>query len=40
MNEKSHSPAKRASVAAPLLITLLCASISTSQSPAPAEAIR
>ena len=38
MNEKSHSPAKRASVALPLLITLVCASISTSQSPAPAEA--
>jgi uncharacterized protein len=38
MNEKSHSPAKRASVALPLLITLFCASISTSQSPAPAEA--
>ncbi len=38
MNEKSHSLAKRASVAAALLITLLCASISTSQSPAPAEA--
>ena len=38
MNEKSHSPAKSASVALPLLITLFCASISTSQSPAPAEA--
>src|SRR5262249_11169707 len=38
MNKTSCSPAKGARVALPLLITLLCASISTSQSPAPAEA--
>jgi uncharacterized protein len=37
MNKTSCSPAKIARVALPLLIALLCASISTSQSPAPAE---
>jgi len=38
MNKTSCSPAKIARVAPPLLIALLCASISTSQSPTPAEA--
>jgi uncharacterized protein len=38
MNKTFCSPAKGARVALPLLITLLCASISTSQSPAAAEA--
>src|SRR5687768_1973411 len=37
MNKAFPSPAKGARVALPLLITLLCASISISQSPAPAE---
>ncbi|MBO0860171.1 MAG: CocE/NonD family hydrolase [Chloracidobacterium sp.] len=37
MNQTGCSLAKSARVALPLLITLLCASISTSQSPAPAE---
>src|SRR5262245_21977336 len=38
MNKIFSSPAKGARVALPLLVTLLCASISTSQAPAPAEA--
>src|SRR5262245_924206 len=38
MKKTSYSPAKSARVALPLLITLLCASISTSQSPGAAEA--
>src|SRR5262245_63349679 len=38
MNKKSSSPARAARVALPLLISFLCASITTSQSPAPAEA--
>src|SRR5262245_39885588 len=38
MNKTSYALAKKARVALPLLIALLCASISTSQSPAPAEA--
>jgi len=37
MNKTLCFPAKSARIALPLLITLLCASISTSQSPAPAE---
>src|SRR6266511_2606488 len=38
MNKTSCSPTKIARVALPMLIALLCASISTSQSPDPAEA--
>ncbi|HEV2669158.1 MAG TPA: hypothetical protein VG324_29850, partial [Blastocatellia bacterium] len=38
MKKTSYAPAKSARIALPLLITLLCASISTSQSPGAAEA--